>query len=156
MAKTCLRFVCKQSDENYSVHGCPFLASPVIFQRFFSVWWLYLEINHSLCCWNYLYYIFIYSCRYTTFQIKTVFNNVLFSTEMHAHLLALSHILVIWSNVLSYRGSVWKYLLQLYIVICAKKVRTENPSATTMWAVAQWLFWLGCLLLIVRLCRTVS
>ena len=32
----------------------------------------------------------------TTFQIKTVFNNVLFSTEMHnplpAHLLALSHI----------------------------------------------------------------
>ena len=40
----------------------------------------------------------------TTFQIKTVFNNVLFSTEMHnplhAHLLALSHILVIWSNVL--------------------------------------------------------
>ena len=32
----------------------------------------------------------------TTFQIKTVFNNVLFSTEvhnpLHAHLLALSHI----------------------------------------------------------------
>ena len=31
------------------------------------------------------------------------------------------------------RGSVWKYLLQLYIVICAN----------------YWLFWLGCLLLIV-------
>ena len=34
----------------------------------------------------------------TTFQIKTVFNNVLFSTEvhnpLHAHLLALSHIYV--------------------------------------------------------------
>ena len=34
----------------------------------------------------------------TTFQIKTVFNNVLFSTEvhnpLHAHLLALSHIQV--------------------------------------------------------------
>ena len=42
----CLRFVCKQSDENHSVHGCPFLA--VIFWCFFSVWWLYLEINHSL------------------------------------------------------------------------------------------------------------
>ena len=42
----CLRFVCKQSDENHSVHGCPFLA--VIFRRFFSVWWLYLEINQSL------------------------------------------------------------------------------------------------------------
>ena len=42
----CLQFVCKQSDENHSVHGCPFLV--VIFQRFFSVWWLYFEINHSL------------------------------------------------------------------------------------------------------------
>ena len=42
----CLRFICKQSDENHSVHGCPFLA--VIFRCFFSVWWLYLEINHSL------------------------------------------------------------------------------------------------------------
>ena len=34
----------------------------------------------------------------TTFQIKTVFNNVLFSTEvhnpLHAHLLALSHIYI--------------------------------------------------------------
>jgi len=38
--------VCKQSDKNHSVHGCPFLA--VIFRRFFSVWWLNLEINHSL------------------------------------------------------------------------------------------------------------
>ena len=34
------------SDENHSVHGCPFLA--IIFRRFFSVWWLYLEINQSL------------------------------------------------------------------------------------------------------------
>ena len=42
----CLRFVCKQSDKNHSVHGCPFLA--VIFLRFFSVWCLYLEINHTL------------------------------------------------------------------------------------------------------------
>ena len=38
----------------------------------------------------------------TTFQIKTVFNNVLFSTEvhnpLHAHLLALSHIYIyIWA-----------------------------------------------------------
>ena len=37
--------------------------------------------------------------RNTTFQIKTVFSNVLFSTEvhnpLHAHLLALSHVLFI-------------------------------------------------------------
>ena len=36
--------------------------------------------------------LYIHSCKYTTFQIKTVFNNVLFSTEvhnpLHAHLLA--------------------------------------------------------------------
>ena len=43
----CLQFVCKQSDKNHSVHGSPFLV--VIFQHFFfSVWWLYLKINHSL------------------------------------------------------------------------------------------------------------
>ena len=34
------------SDENHSVRGCLFLA--VIFRRFFSVWWLYVEINQSL------------------------------------------------------------------------------------------------------------
>ena len=47
---------------------------------------------------KYLYYIFIHSCKYTTFQIKTVFSSVLFSTEVHnplyAHLLALSHIYI--------------------------------------------------------------
>ena len=36
----------KAKWRKHSVHGCPFLA--VIFQRFFSVWWLYLEINQSL------------------------------------------------------------------------------------------------------------
>ena len=41
----CLRFVCKQSDKNHSVHGCSFLV--VIFRRFFSVWWN-LEIYHTL------------------------------------------------------------------------------------------------------------
>ena len=55
-------------------------------------------------CWNYLYYIFIHSCKYTTFQIKTVFNNVLFSTEvhnpLHAHLLALGHIYICKYNEL--------------------------------------------------------
>ena len=39
----------------------------------------------------------------TTFQIKTVFNNVLFSTEvhnpLHAHLLALSHIYICFDTV---------------------------------------------------------
>ena len=91
----CLRFVCKQSDENHSVHGCPFLA--VIFQRFFSVWWLYLEINHSLVaeiiC---TIYSFIHASTQHFKIIKTAFNNVLFSTDvhnpLHAHLLALSHI----------------------------------------------------------------
>ena len=68
---------CKQSDKSHSVHGCLFLV--VIFRRFFqcvmSVSWNQPQPG----CWNYLYEIFIYSCTYTTFQIKTVFNNVLFS-----------------------------------------------------------------------------
>ena len=33
-------------------------------------------------CWNYLYYIFIHSCKYTQ-HFKTVFNSVSFSTEVH-------------------------------------------------------------------------
>ena len=47
--------------------------------------------------------LYIHSCMQvhnTTFQIKTVFNNILFSTEahnpLHAHLLALSHIHTIY------------------------------------------------------------
>ena len=76
----CLQFVCKQSEKNHSVHGCLFLA--VIFRHFFqcvmTVSWNQLHTG----CWNYLYYIFIHSCKYTTFQIKTVFNNILFSTEV--------------------------------------------------------------------------
>ena len=64
---------------------------------FFSVWWLSWN-QPQPGCWNYLYYIFIHSCTYTTFQIKIIFNNVLFSTEvhnpLHAHLLALSHIYI--------------------------------------------------------------
>ena len=70
------------------------------FSAFFSVWWLYLEINHSLVaeiiCTIYIH-LFMH-VHNTTFQIKTVFNNVLFSTEvhnpLHAHLLALSHICI--------------------------------------------------------------
>ena len=46
-------------------------------------------------CWNYVYIHSFMQVHNTTFQIKTVFNNVLFSTEvhnpLHAHLLALSH-----------------------------------------------------------------
>ena len=46
----------------------------------------------------------------TTFQIKTVFNNVLFSTEvhnpLHAHLLALSHMYISCHHLF------WKYCLQ--------------------------------------------
>ena len=89
-----LRFVCKRSDENHSIHGCPFLV--VIFQRFFSVWWLYLEINHSLVAEIICTIYSFMQVHSTTFKIKTVFNNVLFSTEvhnpLHAHLLALSQI----------------------------------------------------------------
>ena len=91
----CLRFVCKQSDKNHSVHGCPFLA--VIFQHFSvcddcilkstTAWLLKLSV---------LYIHSFMQVHNTTFQIKTVFNNVLFSTEvhnpLHAHLLALSQI----------------------------------------------------------------
>ena len=95
----CLRFVCKQSDENHSVHGCPFLAG--IFQHFFLVcddcilksttaWLLKLSV---------LYIHSFMQVHNTTFQIKTVFNNVLFSTEvhnpLHAQLLALSHIYIV-------------------------------------------------------------
>ena len=78
----CLWFVCKQSDENHLVHGCPFLAD--IFRRFFRVWWLYLEINHSLVA-DIICTIYIHSFVqvHNTFQIKTVFNNFLFSTEVH-------------------------------------------------------------------------
>ena len=66
------------------------------FRRFFSVWWLYLEINHSLVAEIISLYIHSFmQVHNITFQIKTVFNNVLFSTEvhnpLHAHLLALSH-----------------------------------------------------------------
>ena len=54
----------------------------------------------------------------TTFQIKTVFNNVLFSTEvhnpLHAHLLALSHI-YIWEKVpsLCFTHFLWLFLKNL-------------------------------------------
>ena len=76
----CLQFVCKQSDKNHSVHGCPFLA--VIFSMLFSVCddcilksttaWLLklsvLNIHSSMRVHN------------RTFQTKTVFDNV---TEVH-------------------------------------------------------------------------
>ena len=46
----CLQFVCKQSDKNHSVHGCPFLA--VIYWRFFqcvmkstTAWLLKLSVS---------------------------------------------------------------------------------------------------------------
>ena len=47
-------------------------------------------------------YIHSFMQVHNTFQIKTVFNNVLFSTEvhnpLHAHLLALSHIHIIHTH----------------------------------------------------------
>ena len=78
-----------------SVFGGHFL---VLFQCVMTVSWNQPQPG----CWNYLYYILIHSCKYTTFQIRTVFNNVLFSSEvhnpLHAHLLALSHICVLGSE----------------------------------------------------------
>ena len=78
-----------------SVFGGHFL---VLFQCVMTVSWNQPQPG----CWNWLYYILIHSCKYTTFQIRTVFNNVLFSSEvhnpLHAHLLALSHICVLRSE----------------------------------------------------------
>ena len=45
----------------------------VLFQCVMTVSWNQSQPG----CWNYLYYIFIHSCKYTTFQIKKVFNDVL-------------------------------------------------------------------------------
>ena len=91
------------------------------FSAFFSVWWLYLEINHSLVaeiiC---TIYPFIHAHTqhnisnknsfYQCFIFKTVFTNVLFSTEvhnpLHVHLLALSHI-YIWLGTTSYMYMTW-------------------------------------------------
>ena len=64
-----------------------------------DMWWLYLEINHSLVaeiiC---TIYSFIHASTQNNIWI-TVFNSVLFSTEvhnpLHAHLLALSHVYII-------------------------------------------------------------
>ena len=94
----CLQFVCKQSDENHSVHGCLFLAA--FFSALFSVCDDYLEISHSLVAEIVCTIYSFMHIHNITFQIKNVFNNVLFSTEahnpLHAHLLAL-YIMEWWS-----------------------------------------------------------
>ena len=57
----------------------------------------------------------------TTFQIKTVFNNVLFSTEvhnpLHAHLLALSHIYSPSKPLCKYKKTCI-YIYTLFFYIC--------------------------------------
>ena len=62
----------------------------------FSVCDDYREINHSLFAEIICTIYSFMQVHNTTFQIKTVLNNVLFSTEvhnpLHVHLLALSHI----------------------------------------------------------------
>ena len=93
----CLRFVCKQSDEN---HWLGTWMS--VFGGFFSVFFSGCDscILKSTTAWllklSVLYIHSFMQVHNTTFQIKTVFNNVLFSTEvhnpLHAHLLAQSHI----------------------------------------------------------------
>ena len=60
----CLWFVWKQSDKNHSVHGCLFL--PVNFQHFFQCVMTVSWNQPQPGCWNYVYYIFIHSCTYTT------------------------------------------------------------------------------------------
>ena len=67
-------------------------------RSFFGAFSVCDKINHSLVA-EIISTIYIHSfmqVHNTTFQIKTVFNNVLFSTEvhnpLHAHLLALSHL----------------------------------------------------------------
>ena len=69
----------------------------VIFRRFFSVGWLYFEINQSLVdeitC---TIYSFIHASTQYHILNKNSFQQCLFSTEvhnpLHAHLLALSHV----------------------------------------------------------------
>ena len=91
----CNLFVSKVKKITWSVFGCHFSA---LFQcddcilKPTIVWLLKLSVL----------YIYSFMQVYnTTFQIKTVFHNVLFSTEvhnpLHAHLLALSHIYIYMS-----------------------------------------------------------
>ena len=94
----CLWFVCKQSDENHSVHGCLFFGGH--FSALFSVCDDYLEISHSLVAEIVCTIHSFMHIDNTTFQIKNVFDSVLFSTEvrnpLHAHLLAL-YVMEWWS-----------------------------------------------------------
>ena len=83
----------KQSDENHSVHGCLFFGAFSVCDdcilKSTTAWLLKLSV---------LYIHSFMQVHNTTFEIKTVFNSVLFSTEvhnpLHAHLLALSHIYI--------------------------------------------------------------
>ena len=67
----------------------------------------------------------------TTFQIKTVFNNVLFSTEvhnpLHAHLLALSHIYILSTH----RKSSHYYTMNSHIL---KRLPTTRGGRLTVTA----------------------
>ena len=72
------------------------------FSAFFSVWWLILKSTTALLLK--LSDLYIHSFMHihnTAFQIKTVVNNVLFSTEVynpfHAHLLAHSYIYIYYT-----------------------------------------------------------
>ena len=68
-----------------------------------------------------LYVLYIHSfiqVNNTTFQIKTVFNNVLFSTEvhnpLHAHLLALSHRILLFHIYIEYCCFIYIYRILLF------------------------------------------
>ena len=71
----------------------------------------------------------------TTFQIKTVFNNVLFSTEvhspLHAHLLALSHIYIYiyyTGRAQSYQNNLDKVLTIIYIYMKTHTHTQQQPQ----------------------------
>ena len=104
----------------------------------FSVRRLNLEINQS-DCWNYLDYIFIHSCTYTTFQIKTVFKNVLFSTEvqnpLHVHLFAQSYIYIYTytHNFVLKNEHAGGYALKLKIKHCSQPFLFEMPCCVCAW-----------------------
>ena len=148
----CLWCVCKQSDEDHSLHACSFLV--VIFQHFF---FLVCDdcILKSTTAWLLkLSVLYIHSFMHihnTTFQIKTIFNNVLFSAEvhnpLHVHLLALSHI-YIKECVATKRkdnnahtiSTIDKYAQDNITILCppTHTHRTETNNIESHWGVTEY------------------
>ena len=131
----CYSMCLQAKDKNHSVHGRPFLA--VIYQHFFQCMMTVSWNQPQPGCWNYVYYIFIHSSTYTTFQIKTVFSTEVHN-PLHVHLLALSHI-YIYTYICMLRSAslllaaVSRIVMQLYIYdtvtcMCSKLVKNFDMS----------------------------